>query len=1163
MSFLLPTTKISTSQGQTSEFGITSSEYDREIPFGYGADRLPGNIIWANNIQEEKVTTTTKQGGKGSPKTKTTTTTYLYYVDLAVLVCEGVVDAILRVWADGKIIYDPANGTQIDGLDMRVYRGTEDQLPDALIELATGANLAPAYRGLCYVVFERFPLGNFGNRIPAFSFEVAFDGALSGGLTESDISEEFTNNIYSGDGGGTYTASIGDDKEHVRWNYETNELVHGVSGHTGGAYASCRINPTAKTVAGMPSRTEGVFTGQNRIQGIHEPTGNYMTHQSENVGGERKDMFLRARDTAADLYVADSDDSERLIDAVVMDVAGTPIGVGTAMGNGDLTVDGYSATSFATLATCGGISRPSGYDNISVQLGRTTERLSGSGVFAEAFGMWTKTTEIKIVQILATSATSVIMSVIATITPDDVVPGATSWNVDPHFAVNRLNGELYIHHTIDGQPYCWCWSPNTADVEWKTAVPHVHTGWRGTTDGSGALVGTQRFGTAGADNLIGEDWVWVDSNKKVIKLSLTNGAIDPTFDGTQVVSEIAERSVGSTTIGSSVTARSHFHWNDATKTLINAINEADLADSPDGVYFYEISSTADTDMNPRSTIQAVCVRAGLSTSDIDVSAVPTSKDGLRSMVVRERTSAEEAISPLLDLLEIEVVESDFVLKFVPRGTVGSVATIPETDMVPNDENRGEPYLRAFLKEEDLPKRFEVSYTDFDLDYQESVQADERSEVTQFTQSVEGFEYNGTCKSQLPRQSAQVKLYTSWSERERLRQRLPQKYLYLDAGDVVTVTLDNGDELVGRMRRADIGANFNIEVEQVAETTGVYTADIAGAISDGHFTSEIPNTGDSLTVLLDSPLIRDEDDPGATQTNAYWAANGAATWPGVVLFKETGSSTVQEMGQQLFGVPYGVLATAPSDMDKDVYRFVDETFQVTIANGIDEFESVTDADVLAGRNLLAIVHTDGSLELLQFGTVTVISEYVLELGRLLRGRRGTDAMASGHSVGDYVYLLDAAWVDKFSQAVANVGSAQSYRGVTIGQLYEDANSKSFTDTGRDLKPYAPTHISYADDGASGLDISWFRRTRIGGEQDWLLSGDVPLSEASESYEVDILDGPGGSVLRTLSSTSETVNYSNANIVTDFGSLPANLTVIVYQISAVVGRGFGREVTLETA
>ena len=53
---------------------------------------------------------------------------------------------------------------------MRTYSGDETQTPDPLIVAKDGD--APAYRGLAYVVFERLPLENFGNRIPQLSFEV-------------------------------------------------------------------------------------------------------------------------------------------------------------------------------------------------------------------------------------------------------------------------------------------------------------------------------------------------------------------------------------------------------------------------------------------------------------------------------------------------------------------------------------------------------------------------------------------------------------------------------------------------------------------------------------------------------------------------------------------------------------------------------------------------------------------------------------------------------------------------------------------------------------------------------------------------------------------------------------------------------------------------------
>ncbi len=53
---------------------------------------------------------------------------------------------------------------------MRVYKGDEGQSADPLIVAKDGD--VPAYRGLGYVVFERLPLADFGNRIPQLSFEV-------------------------------------------------------------------------------------------------------------------------------------------------------------------------------------------------------------------------------------------------------------------------------------------------------------------------------------------------------------------------------------------------------------------------------------------------------------------------------------------------------------------------------------------------------------------------------------------------------------------------------------------------------------------------------------------------------------------------------------------------------------------------------------------------------------------------------------------------------------------------------------------------------------------------------------------------------------------------------------------------------------------------------
>jgi hypothetical protein len=92
------------------------------------------------------------------------------------------------------------------------------------------------------------------------------------------------------------------------------------------------------------------------------------------------------------------------------------------------------------------------------------------------------------------------------------------------------------------------------------------------------------------------------------------------------------------------------------------------------------------------------------------------------------------------------------------------------------------------------------------------------------------------------------------------------------------------------------------------------------------------------------------------------------------------------------------------------------------------------------------------------------------------------------------------------------------------------------------------------------ISWIRRSRLGRT---MMSGvDIPLGEATESFQVDILAGASPhTVLRTLSSSTVSVLYSHANQEADFGSpLPATLHVAIYQLSAIVGRGTPEIATL---
>jgi hypothetical protein len=91
----------------------------------------------------------------------------------------------------------------------------------------------------------------------------------------------------------------------------------------------------------------------------------------------------------------------------------------------------------------------------------------------------------------------------------------------------------------------------------------------------------------------------------------------------------------------------------------------------------------------------------------------------------------------------------------------------------------------------------------------------------------------------------------------------------------------------------------------------------------------------------------------------------------------------------------------------------------------------------------------------------------------------------------------------------------------------------------------------DAGSGDWGFTWTRRSRVGGA--WTSGTSVPLGEASEAYELDILNGLGA-VVRTISVTSPTATYSAADQTSDFGSPQTSLDVVLYQISATVDRGF---------
>lgn len=148
------------------DLAVTTSSYGTPIPRHHGRMRAAGTIIWATDLIENRESS---GGGKGKPST----TTYSYSMSFAVALSSRPIKSVGRIWADGNLLRGAAGDLKVSGA-FRLYPGRGDQALDPLIAAAEGIR-CPAFRNCAYCVFENLELADFGNRVPALTFEILAD----------------------------------------------------------------------------------------------------------------------------------------------------------------------------------------------------------------------------------------------------------------------------------------------------------------------------------------------------------------------------------------------------------------------------------------------------------------------------------------------------------------------------------------------------------------------------------------------------------------------------------------------------------------------------------------------------------------------------------------------------------------------------------------------------------------------------------------------------------------------------------------------------------------------------------------------------------------------------------------------------------------------------
>jgi hypothetical protein len=269
-------------QGRASEgprlanLQVTASTEGAPIPRLYGRARLGGQLIWADEIRETVVTTTSGGSGKGGTQSGPAEerTEYRYSASFAVALAEGSISGIGRIWADGAEL-------DLGLVTHRVHLGTETQAPDSLIAAVEGASNAPAYRGVAYIVFDDMPLADFGNRIPQLSFEVhravePFGDEIRGIVMIPGSGEFFSattkvtkslgpgaseaENVHTRQGGSDWTVAL-DQLETALPNANSISLVvswFGTDLRAGSCLLKPGVDTTAKTTSPMTWKVAGL-----------------------------------------------------------------------------------------------------------------------------------------------------------------------------------------------------------------------------------------------------------------------------------------------------------------------------------------------------------------------------------------------------------------------------------------------------------------------------------------------------------------------------------------------------------------------------------------------------------------------------------------------------------------------------------------------------------------------------------------------------------------------------------------------------------------------------------------------------------------------------------------------------------------------------------------
>ncbi|MGV6839078.1 MAG: baseplate multidomain protein megatron [Planktomarina sp.] len=1255
--------------GRLDRFRIMGAAEGTPIANVYGRMRVGGSVIWATKFLEHANTTSETVGGKGGGGATVMTTEYSYTVSLAVAVCEGQINRIGRIWADGQEIATA-------DLTMRVYPGSRTQLPDPKIEAVQGTGNAPAFRGTAYVVFEDLPLAQFGNRIPQFSFEVMRPSQGQGSDVPGDISQA-VRAVALMPGSGEY--SLASTPVHFDEGQGRTTMANQHT-RSGAADMPTAIDALVEELpnCGSTSLIVSWFGDDLRCGSCSltprveqtEADGNPMAWAVSSVtradaqtvpqldgrpayGGTPTDQSvlesiatLRARGQAVMFYpfiLMTQLDGNTLPDPW-SGQAGQPAfpwrgRITTSIAPGQSGSADGTAQAEAEVAAFFGTAQPSdftrGEDHVAYhgpdefsyrRFILHYAHLCAISGGVESFCIGSEMRSLTWVRGAAGQFVAVqhlkqlAADVRSILGPDVKLTYAADWS--EYFGYQPQDGSEDRYFHLDP-----LWADDNIDFvgidnymplsDWRDTPDHLDAGWgsiynldylmANVEGGEGfdwyyhsSEARAAQFRDPIEDGTASEPWAfrykdirgwwqnphynrvggvrslqtteWVPQSKPIWFTELGCAAIDKAtnhpnkfLDPKSSESTLPRYSNGQRDelIQMQYLRAMYGHWGnpdnnpmsteydgrmiDLTRAHVWAWDARPFPAFPDYLDVWSDGEnytkghwiTGRSNARPLDSLVAeICAASNV--TDVDVSEL---YGYVRGYSVGDVTTARAALQPLMLAYGFDVAEREGKLIFKNR--TGRGATALNTDRLVLGPDTDPPLMLSRDPEAEIADRVRLNYIRADGSFEAA--AAETIFPADDTQDVAVTDLNLALTAVEAQQITERWLAEARVSRDKARFALPPSMTHLGAADVVSIAEPGGGQGTYRIDQVEVAGQRLIDAVRIED--GSY--DLLDLIDETPPVKQSASPAVPAPVFaqfMDLPMMTGDETPHAP----HWAVT-ADPWTGGAQLYRSGfegnyapfdtASVAATMGTTLTDLPraaHGILDHGPA-------------LRVDLTQGT--LASIPHEALLAGGNLAAIGDDSADhWELFQFETATPVASGVYDVTTRLRGQLGSDALMPDVWPAGSVFVLINGAVRQMDLPSAVRGVAQYFKVAPHGAGPNDASATAYVQSfaGNGLRPYAPVWLCAAWENGD-LSATWIRRTRLNGDA-WG-DGDVPLSEATERYRVQIVQN--GTVLHSADVNSAEWTYTAAMAAGD-GVAAGQATLQVAQVSDVYGAGLYRSV-----